>query len=175
MGSYNASTYRPSSFLEKIKYALLKWKDVYQATDGLGKAGMIINLPLPGLGSALLGRLEKGLLAFLAYFAVIFLGVYVAIQKANGVALNEGSLAILYIVLLLAVVFMIASAFGASVLGASAGFAGAGSALKEAEVEAGSAFGFAAGASLVSSFFLNSLSKNPISSPPSEEGWVREP
>ena len=115
MGSYNASTYRPSSFLEKIKYAFLKWKDVYQATDGLGKAGMIINLPLPGLGSALLGRLEKGLLAFLAYFAVIFLGVYVAIQKANGVALNEGSLAILYIVLFLAVVFMIASAFGASI------------------------------------------------------------
>ena len=57
---------------------------------------------------------------------------------------------------------MAPSDLGAAALGASV-LAGAGSALKEAEVEVGSAFGFAAGSSFFSSFFLNSLSKNPIS------------
>ena len=56
MKSEAATTYRPSNFVERIALALHAWKETFKATDGLGKAGMAINLPLPGLGSALLGR-----------------------------------------------------------------------------------------------------------------------
>ena len=115
MKSEAATTYRPSNFVERIALALHAWKETFKATDGLGKAGMAINLPLPGLGSALLGRLEKGLLAFLAYFFVWFLAIYVGIQKGAGIQLDDFSLAILYLVLILALGFMYVSAFLTSI------------------------------------------------------------
>ena len=115
MKSEAATTYRPSNFVERIALALHAWKETFKATDGLGKAGMAINLPLPGLGSALLGRLEKGLLAFLAYFFVWFLAIYVGIQKGVGIQLDDFSLAILYLVLILALGFMYVSAFLTSI------------------------------------------------------------
>ncbi len=108
-------TYRPTSFAERVASSFRSWKETFKATDGLGKAGMLVNLPLPGLGTALLGRLEKGLLAFLAYFFVFFLAVYVGIQRGSGVQLDSFSLAILYLVLVLALAFMFVSAFLTSI------------------------------------------------------------
>ncbi len=107
--------YRPSSFLERILYGIYAWRDVYEASDGYAKAAMIVNLPLPGVGTAMLGRLEKGMLAFLAYFFVWFLAIYVGIEKAMGTEIDTFSLVVLYVVLAAAVGFMVVSGFNTSI------------------------------------------------------------
>lgn len=96
--------------LNRFEKWLLRFKAfprAFKEASILGKIALILELILPGSGTAILGAYEKGLVSAAAYILIWYLAIYVGIQQASGaVALSALSIIVFYLALAIGFYFL---------------------------------------------------------------------
>ncbi len=104
-----------ASRLEKWLLRFKAFPGAFKEANLLGKIALILELFLPGVGTAIMGAYEKGIVSLVASGLVVFLAVYVGIQQGSGaVSLDWLTIVIFYLALVIGFYFLYISNYDAT-------------------------------------------------------------